>query len=367
MNYCTNCCMPDTKPGYSSKEGVCNACQFAEYEKTVDWNKRWDNLLDIAVSVLYCRLRIDTSDQIKAKVIIPNKYNVVIPVSGGKDSTFVALTARDRLGLNPLCVNVAPCEPTERGERNLRNLSRLGFDIFRFLPNQKIMPKLVKRSFYEDGDPCTSHEFMLYSVPVRVAMQYKIPLIIWGENTQLMYGNPGGSEDASEQKNIGGLWGRDATHWLCEGVREKDLISFQHPTSQEIKDAGVKAIYLGDYIQWDSRKVAEFAIEHGMETRPDEELLGTGGFWPFEQLDDEFPVIGHNIKFQKFGYGRATDQACRDIRCGYIDREEGFGLARKYDGQLNPYYVERFCKYIGITEREFYMVCESFYRNPVKF
>jgi len=352
MNYCSKCIMPDTKPGYSAIEGVCNACQFAEYEKTVDWLHRREILFEL----------IAPTTKIEKSI----GYNVVIPISGGKDSTFVAITAR-QLGLNPLCVNVRPCVPTERGIRNLENLSRLGFDIFSFIPNQKIMPKLVKRSFYEDGDPCTSHEFMLYSVPVRVAMQYEIPLIIWGENIQLMYGNPGGFTDASEQKNIGGLWGRDATHWLCEGVSETDLISFQHPTAQEIKTAGVKAIYLGDYIRWDSRKVAEFAIKNGLEVRPDEELLGTGGYWNFEQLDDEFPVIGHHLKYQKFGYGRATDQACRDIRTGYITREEGFELARKYDGQLNPDYIERFCKYIGINKDEFHRVCKKFYRNPVEF
>jgi len=374
--------MPDTKPGISFIDSVCNACQFTEYEKTVDWEKRWNRLLEIAVATL--GVTFEGSETPGAfRVNVKSEYNAVIPVSGGKDSTFVAVTARERLGLNPLCVNVAPCEPTPRGERNVKNLSKLGFDVIRFMPNQKIMPTLVKRSFCEDGDPCTSHEFLLYSVPVRVAMARKIPLIIWGENIQLMYGNPGGFTDASEQKNIGGLWGRDATHWLCDGVSESDLISFQHPTAQEIKEAGVKAIYLGDYVLWDSRKVGKFAVEHGLEVRPDEEdlgigspfierkhtpeLLGTGGYWNFEQLDDEFPVIGHYLKFQKFGYGRATDQACRDIRAGHITREEGFELAQKYDGQLNPLYIERFCKYIGITEEEFHKVCKGYYRNPVKF
>jgi len=371
MNYCTKCVMPDTKPGFSvNPQGVCNACQFAQYEKTVDWDARWELVRVLAAQTA----------QLKN-----SSYNVLIPVSGGKDSTFLALMARDKLGLNPLCVNVAPCEPTERGERNLRNLSKLGFDIFRFLPNQKIMPRLVKRSFYEDGDPCTSHEFMLYSVPVRVAMQYKIPLIIWAENPQLIYGNPGDVKDASEQRNIGGLWGRPAAHWVCDGVTETDLISFEHPRADEIKAAGIKALYLSDYILWDSRKVAQFAVEHGLWIRPtgdaditrldvdallnsdNEELLGTGGYWPFEQLDDESPVIGHYLKYQKFGYGRATDHACRDIRRGYITREQGFELAKKYDGHLNPLYVERFCRYIGITEAEFHRVCQSFYRNPVKF
>lgn len=371
---CKKCVMPDTKPGFSvDEQGICNACHFAEFEKTIDWEKRWDSLRELAFET--CG-RIDATE---------NQYHCVIPVSGGKDSTFLAMLARDRLGLVPLCVNVAPCEPTERGERNLRNLSKLGFDIFRFYPNQKIMPKLVKRSFYEDGDPCTSHEFMLYSVPVRVAMQYKIPLIVWAENASKIYGNFDNLENAAQQKNIGGLWGRSAKHWLCEDVGENDLIAFEHPTAEEIKKAGVTAIYMSDYVLWDSRKVAAFAIEHGLETRPvgdkdvlhpdvdfllnvdDEELIGTAGFWHFEQLDDESPVIGHYLKWMKFHYSRGTDQACRDIRRGYITREQGFQLVKKYDGHLNPQYIMNFCKYINITESEFHRVCNSFYDNPVKF
>jgi len=264
------------------------------------------------------------------------------------------------LGLNPLCVNVAPCEPTARGERNLRNLSKLGFDIFRFLPNQKIMPTLVKRSFIEDGDPCTSHEFMLYSVPVRMAIQYKIPLIFWAEDPQFEYGNSGDVKDASEQRNIAGLWGRPAGHWACEGVLDSDLIPFEHPTASQIKKAGLKAIYMSHYVRWDSRKIAEFAIKHGMETRPEHELEGTGGYWDFEQLDDETPIIGHYLKYIKFGYGRATDQACRDIRLGYITRKQGLELAQQYDGCMEYYYKLRFCEYIDISIKEFNQICETF-------
>jgi N-acetyl sugar amidotransferase len=329
--------MPDTKPGISFKDGVCNACQHAEKNDNTDWDERWRVLQSIA-------------DEHKGQ-----GYNVLVPVSGGKDSTFLAMTAR-KLGLHPLCVNVAPCEPTARGERNLANLSLLGFDVMRFMPNAKIMPKLVKRSFVEDGDPCTSHEFMLYSVPLKVAMNFGIPLIMWAENSQTEYGN----FDLQC-----GLWGRDHTHWICDGVTEEDLTSFYQPTEQEIKDSGIKALYLSDYVRWDSRKVGRFAVKHGLEPRPESELLGTGGYWAFEQLDDEAPVIGHYMKYLKFGYGRATDQACRDIRLGYIDRPEGLRLAMKYDGHLNFEYIKRFCKYIGISVPEFHEIAETFRNNPV--
>ncbi len=339
FTWCAKCIMKSSKPGISfNSYGLCNACQQAVFNDDINWDKRWQKLEEI-------------TDGAREK----EGYNILIPVSGGKDSTFSAMKARE-LGLNPLCVNVAPCQPTLLGERNLANLSRLGFDVFRFFPNQKIMPELVKRSFYEDGDPCTSHEFMLYSIPVKIAMLYGIKLINWGENCQTEYGNP---------EVVCGLWGRQADHWLSNTVTKKDLIPFELPTEQQIEESGLKTIYFSDYIRWDSRKVAEFAIEHGLEVRPKEELVGTGGYWDFEQLDDESPVIGHYLKYEKFGYGRATDQACRDIRLGYIDREQGLELAWQYDGKLNPKYIVNFCKYIGINEDEFHRVCKGFYRNPV--
>lgn len=345
---CRKCIMPDTKPGISFKNGVCNACQNAEINDQKDWGLCSQSLL------LITKWAIGNP--------LTNGYNCVVPVSGGKDSMFLALTAKE-LGLNPLCVNVRPCVPTERGERNLYNLSFLGFDIFRFIPNAGIMPELVKRSFVEDGDPCTSHEFMLYSVPVKMAIQYEIPLIIWAENPQFEYGNSGDVKNANEQKNIAGLWGRPPSHWSSETIGKQDLLSFEHPTSNDINAAGVKAVYLSDYIRWDSRKTAEFAVAHGLEIRKPDELKGTGGYWDFEQLDDETPVIGHYLKYLKFGYGRATDQACRDIRLGYITREQGLELAKQYDGCINPDYIERFCKYIDITRKEFDEICRTFERK----
>jgi hypothetical protein len=201
---------------------------------------------------------------------------------------------------------------------------------------------------------------------MQVVMNYRIPLVIWGENPQFEYGNvgdegPGAS--ALRQKTNAAIDNKDAAHWLSEGVTEQDLISFQHPTEEELRNAGVEAIFMSHYIRWDSRITKDFALERGMTIRPKGELLGTGGYWDFEQLDDEIPIISHLMKYIKFGYGRATDQACRDIRWGYITREEGLRLAKEYDGHCNPDYIKRYCEYIGITEQEFWKVADSF-RNP---
>jgi len=346
---CKKCIMPDTKPGISFDDrGICNACCNAEENDEKNFEDYQYELWQKVNHGIHAQAGFYS-----------NGYGCVIPVSGGKDSTFLSLKARE-LGLNPLCVNVAPCEPTARGERNLRNLSKLGFDIFRFFPNQRIMPKLVKRSFIEDGDPCTSHEFMLYTVPVKMAMKFKIPLIFWAEDPQFEYGNPGDVKGADEQRNIAGLWGRPASHWICEGVEEKDLNMFEHPTAEQISRAGVEAIYMSRYVRWNSRKIANYAVCHGLEVRPFSELDGTGGYWDFEQLDDETPIIGHYLKWLKFGYGRATDQACRDIRLGYCTRKQGLQYAEWHDGKIDLGYIDRFCKYIKIPFNEFNEVCEKF-------
>ncbi len=330
VSMCVKCVMKSTKPGVNfDSNGVCNACQTAEELSRVNWGRRWESLLRIAY------------DARKKK-----GYNILIPVSGGKDSTYLALTARDKLGLTPLCVNVAPCNPTSLGEYNLANLSNLGFGIIRFLPNQRIMPELVKRSFYEDGDPCTSHEFMLYGFPLQIAVKFDIPIILWAENSQIEYGNT---------DVVCGIEGRSHRHWASDYISENELDAFRQV------DAGhVKEIYLGEYVRWDSRKVAKEAIKNGLKVRPSDELLGTGGYWDFEQLDDEMPVIGHYLKYKKYGYGRATDQACRDIRLEYITREQGLELAEKFDGHLDYRYIENFCEYINIDIDEFDRVCESF-------
>jgi len=337
--------MPDTKPGGSfDANGVCNACLNNDAKKNIDWNQRIQALRDLAE---------------EAKRKKSTGYNCLIPVSGGKDSTYLAVTARDTLGLNPLCVFVEPCYIAERGDKNAKNLSKLGFDIFRFNPSQKIMPGLLKRSFIEDGQPVRAFEFMLYSVPMRVAINYGIPLGIWGENAAVEYGNLGNT-DAEDQKNCPALEGRDASHWVGNGVTERELTAFQHPTAEEFRQSGMRVVYMSDYVFWDSRMTAEFAIKRGLAVRTPDEIKGTGGYWDFEQLDDEMPIISHLLKYIKFGYGRATDQACRDIRNGHITREEGLALADEFDGQINPEYIRRYCDYIGITVEEFWKIAESF-------
>ena len=73
----------------------------------------------------------------------------------------------------------------------------------------------------------------------------------------------------------------------------------------------------------------------------------------YEGLDCYSMQIHDYLKYCKFGYGRATDDACRDVRNGDIDRAEGARLAERYDGGYPKELVERFCAHFDLSREEF--------------
>jgi hypothetical protein len=105
MKYCTSCLLPDTKPDLIlDKHGVCGACVAYFSRDPIDWDSRRDESLKI------------TSRYSKS-----GKWDCIVPVFGGKDSTWQVLKLLE-LGLRPLCVNATTCDETEIGRRNLRNI-----------------------------------------------------------------------------------------------------------------------------------------------------------------------------------------------------------------------------------------------------
>lgn len=89
IKYCKRCCLPSTKPHLSfDEEGICNACRNYENRKSVDWDERKAELMEIL-------------DRYRSKD--HSNWDCIIPVSGGKDSTYQVITMLE-LGMNPLCV-----------------------------------------------------------------------------------------------------------------------------------------------------------------------------------------------------------------------------------------------------------------------
>ena len=355
MKFCKKCLYPSTKPQLQFDErGICSACNNYKLKDEVDWGKKKVDLLHIL-------------DKYKSKD--GSKYDCIIPVSGGKDSTFQTYTIKETFGLNPLAVNFHPHDQTEIGRKNLENLKQLGVDCIEFSPNPIVYSKLAKFGLVELGDFQWPEHIGIFTIPVQVAVRYKIPLIIWGENPQLEYGQPTNIDtdtilDREWNEKNGGYFldkikPKDMTKY---GFKTKELIPYIYPSDDDIRQIGVTGIFLGSYIKWDLFKQLDFVKELGFSEN-DEVKEGTYDKW--ENLDVYFTVFHDYFKFLKYGFGRTTDHASIEIRYERITREQGIELVKKYEGKIPRKYLDKFLKSADISEQEFHDICDKFTNKEI--
>ncbi len=355
MKFCKKCLYPSTKPQLQFDErGICSACNNYKLKDEVDWGKKKVDLLHIL-------------DKYKSKD--GSKYDCIIPVSGGKDSTFQTYTIKETFGLNPLAVNFHPHDQTEIGRKNLENLKQLGVDCIEFSPNPIVYSKLAKFGLVELGDFQWPEHIGIFTVPVQVAVRYKIPLIIWGENPQLEYGQPTNIDtdtilDREWNEKNGGYFldkikPKDMTKY---GFKTKELIPYIYPSDDDIRRIGVTGIFLGSYIKWDLFKQLDFVKELGFSEN-DELKEGTYDKW--ENLDVYFTVFHDYFKFLKYGFGRTTDHASIEIRYERITRAQGIELIKKYEGKIPRKYLDKFLKSADISEQEFHDICDKFTNKEI--
>jgi len=354
IQYCKNCVYPETKPDLTLDEnGICDACRFLKVKDTTNWELRRKELSEIF-------------EKFKSKD--GTNYDCIIPVSGGKDSTYQTYVVKEEFGLNPLCVSYHLPEFTELGRKNLENLKNLGVDCIEFTPNPEICRKMQKIALIELGDGQWPEHFGIFTVPVQIAVRFNIPLIVWGENSQAEYGGPLKDStnpflDSNWCKEYGTrVGGKENSHqgpefMLKHGIDRKHLNPYVYPSDEEIKKVGVTGIFLGYFIKWDVKKQLEKNIELGftLHNGPTE-----GTYTNYENLDNKIQGIHDYFKWLKFGYGRATDNAAIQIRGGTLTREEGMELTKKYEGKLPEKYLNEFLEFWNMSKDEFLKITEKF-------
>ena len=352
IKYCRRCVMPETKPDlFIDEEGVCNACRSFEQRKLIDWDTRKDELLAILE-------RYRSKDG--------HNYDCIIPVSGGKDSHSQTLRLLE-FGMNPLCVTATTDKLSTIGRRNIENLKNLGVDYIEVTTNPTVRRRINRLALTEIGDISWPEHVTIFTIPVRIAVQLNIPLIIWGENAQNEYGGPAAAAEdntltRSWLEEFGGLLGLRVSDLIGQdGIEPKHLIQYTYPSDDELRKSGVTGLYLGYYLPWDGYQNALLAQAHGFETY---HKTVEGSLVNYENLDNYQTGIHDYYKFLKYGFGRATDLACLHIRRGRLSRENGLKLVKKHDGKFPWEYLgcklEEILEEIDMTLEEFVKVCDRF-------
>jgi N-acetyl sugar amidotransferase len=348
--YCKKCLYPNTKPDLSfNEEGICNACSNYSQRSEVNWEVRKTEFLDIV-------------NRYKNE----SNYDCIVPVSGGKDSTFQVITLLKN-GLKPLCVTASTDSLSDIGKRNIANLKNLGVDYIEFTYNPHIRRKLNKFCLENIGDISWPEHVTIFTLPVRMAVALKIPLIVWGENPQNEYGGPAASTQSKILnrrwlEEFGGLLGLRVSDLSDSmGISPKDLISYNFPEQAELDKAEVTGLFLGYFVPWDGFTNAIVSQSYGFETYPNNI---EGSLTNYENLDNYQVGIHDYFKFLKYGFGRATDLACNHIRRERLQRDQALDLVTLHDGKFPWTYLGRDIKdilaEIDMSIDQFITICDRF-------
>ncbi|MCO7570714.1 N-acetyl sugar amidotransferase [Pseudomonas chlororaphis] len=357
LTYCKRCVMPDTKPDlYIDDEGICSACRSYEQRNEVDWDQRKKEL-----TVILDKYKNKTGDN----------WDCIVPVSGGKDSTYQVIRML-QLGLNPLCVTSTTCDLSEIGRKNIENLKHLGVDYVEMSPNPRIRAKLNRIGLTQVGDIAWPEHVGIFTIPVRAAVQFNIPLIVWGENSQNEYGGPAAAASNNVLnrrwlEEFGGLLGMRVSDLIgTDGIEAKHLISYTYPSDEDLTRVGVTGLFLGHYIPWDGLSNSLIAQAHGFHTY---EKVAEGSMVNYENLDNHQHGIHDYFKFLKFGFSRATDHACLHIRRERLTRQDGLDIVKNLDGKFPWEYLgkslEEILRPLDMTVDEFIALCDKFTNKKI--
>ena len=310
--------MPNTRPDVPFTDGVCQACINHANRPQIDWDARHKEMLAL----------LDRHDG-----------RVIVPSSGGKDSSYIALRLKE-LGCDVTAVTATTCYLTPIGRANLDNLARHVRTI-EVTPNRSVRAKLCRLGMEMVGDASWPQHASIWSIPFRMAVALKTPLLVWGENSQDAYGGPQGSEQARQMTRrwcaeFGGLNGLRAPDFEgVSGITERDMLDYQLPTDEELQAVGVEAHFLGAYEMWDSNRNTMFSVKHGLRA----ELPCDANWWSAENLDCFVTGWHDHGMYRKFGFGRGCVQVSIDVREGRITREQAMNFVRRFDGRYPDTYA----------------------------
>ena len=349
IKHCKKCLMPNTRLGSTvfDDDGVCQACLNYEKRERINWKERKKELENLC-------------DKYRRE---DGYYDCIVPVSGGKDSTFLVYMMKVKMGMNPLLVTIGcPFTQTKAGAKNLMNLKdTFGCDHIQFDLSIDLFRKVTRIAFEKFGEPLRFLESAIFTMPTKIAIKLGIPLMVYGES-DYEYGSAE-QKDCSAMRHILKLFkNEDINFWLQEGISKKELNAITLPPEEDLKR--IEPIFMGYFVPWSSTRNFEIAKRYGFIDLA-HEWKREGYIEDFEQIDYIGYIVHHWLKYPKFGFQRISDIASRYVREGIIDLPTAKKSIIEGDHKLDQRAMEDFVHCLGYTVKEFWDIVERFWNRDL--
>ena len=324
MEYCKKCMMPTTRPRIRfNEEGVCNACLWAEEKKTFDWSPRWQELEQLCD---------------KYRTRNKNKFDVIVPYSGGKDGGYIAWTLKNKLHMHPLVVTIRPPMEDPVGEQNIKNFLEKGYDHIMITPNKRVGEVIDKENFINKGIPMHAH---------MIAIQTE-----YGGCSKLKNSTTYNIEDSISIY----LSGVDPKKYSKE-FTSKELYWYTFPEKEELMELKPEIAHWSYFEDFDN--YSHYLLAKRELGLVEKNERNTGTYENFSTTDTYIVWLYYYLMYLKFGFGRTSHLASVDIRKGAITRKQGIELVKMYDGEFPEQYVPYYLDYYHMTRKEFDAVLDK--------
>ncbi len=344
LKWCSNCVAMSTRPRITfNEDNLCNACVWQKQKKKYNWNSNLNKLKNF----------------IKKNKKNNTHYDCIIPVSGGKDGSFVFDRVKNKLKLNPLAVTINPHLPHKLGKINLENFINSGAPLIEINPAYDAMRHLNFLGFKHIGFPYYGWLIAIHTAVIRIADNFGINLIFYGEDGEVEYGGTNETKKnifytAEYQKKI---YLENHYNFIINKskLKKSDKYFFCYPKKNTNK---IMLTHYSYYENWDPYKnylIAKnnYGLQEGKFNNP-------GTFTNFAQNDQLLYTLHAYLMYLKFGFGRANQDACIEVRRGSMDRNQAINLVNLYDNQYPKDLIPEYLDYYKINRKTFDRILDKF-------
>ena len=336
--WCENCLNMSTRPRITfDSSQVCNACNWSNEKKKINWTKRmlqFDNL----------------KKDIKSK---KSDFDVIVPVSGGKDGSYVTEQMIQN-GLKPLCITVNPPLRTELGFKNIENFKKNNLSLYEINLPYESHRSLNKFGFLNHGRPLYGWVIGIFTAVIKTAQEKNIKLIMYGEDGEAEYGGSTYLKEKSffTPNFIKNIYFEKKYEDTIKHAKKFDMHWWLFNNSK------IKLSHWSYYENWDSyRNYLVAKNKYGLEEKKDK---NTATYTNFGQNDTHLYDLHCYLMYLKFGFGRCTQDIGIDIRRGAMSRDQGIQLAKIYDNEFPEEKIPLYLDYFQISQRQFDKTIEKF-------
>lgn len=363
MKRCTKCILPETFPGISfDQEGVCNYCH--DYQKASVFGEE------------------ALGQELSKYVGKGEKYDCLVPISGGRDSSFVLHHIVNKYRMSCLAITVDSGAMTQEGYRNIEKTTKaLGVEhvwlkdeghIKKAQENTKIKFNawLKKPSINTIVPVLNAADKQMNLRMFRYAHEHKIPLVMGGNNignctfeqehfkTGFMgvFPNERGFYSAMDKMRLSFLFGfeflrnRHNYHWSVFSEYLTGALVYFFENIQKPDDIHTLGFY--DYVYWNEKEVVTTIQEDlGWSGASD-----TTATWRVDDL--AYPLIDY-MYLRLVGFNEFDEHYSKLIREGQVNREQALKRS-KSDGAPRIATITRICGELGVTKEQLDNTLDSY-------